>query len=138
MGKRTSKVYRGMEYSAVYVVGPTEGRPVKIGMTADPEHRFTNLQHGAWVELRRFYTAWFVGKPLSMRVEAEAHRILDDAERRIRGEWFDVTAEFGEKTILVAARNLGLDVLDEEEYERRAKKAMERDAVRYASTFRRT
>lgn len=72
----------------VYVVCEAAGlRPSKVGRTRDMSARLVNLQNGNSRKLRLWWHA-YVSQPI--RVERRAHSLL--LRKRIRGEWFDVTA----------------------------------------------
>lgn len=121
-----SREFLRIQYSAVYAIGPKDhGRPVKVGYAGNIFERFANIQSGAWVPLSVHYLVWTGGRPVAVRLEAEAHRLLDAAGRRIRGEWFDVSHELARDAIHVAAQNLKLPIFSHGEMLRRCEYAQE-------------
>jgi hypothetical protein len=71
----------------VYVIGATDG-PQKIGIAANPTTRLAGIQTGSALRLEVFALV-AVAQAEARAVEAHAHSLLQD--RRIRGEWFDVS-----------------------------------------------
>lgn len=71
----------------VYVISAGDVRH-KIGMANDPEVRLRSLRTGVPDELTLIHS---VEVSHAQRAEAKAHQIL--AGKRIRGEWFDCSAE---------------------------------------------
>lgn len=102
------QLFKKLGFACVYAIGPVEGRPIKIGWTATPSGRFTDLQSANWKEMRIHDIMWTPGPPIAKRIEKEAHRILDKAGKRIRGAWFDIPVDFAVPTLQVASDNLGL------------------------------
>lgn len=87
----------------VYVIGFSEPGIVKIGSAVSPGCRLTMLQCGNPFELKLLaLVSIYEGNP--MLVEYAAHRLAK--EYRIRGEWFELSAERAVKVVLRAARNL--------------------------------
>ena len=71
----------------VYVIGP-EGGPFKIGVATSVDARRYSLQTG---NPHRLYVIATWEHEAPRMVEAQAHRAL--ADRRLQGEWFNVSAE---------------------------------------------
>lgn len=69
----------------VYLVAANRGTGVKIGWAVDPKKRLSQLQSGTREKLRLVYSR---ESTAAHRAERIAHREV--ADRRIRGEWFDV------------------------------------------------
>lgn len=84
----------------VYVIGPVDG-PQKIGFADDPKDRLSLFQTGNHARLSVNYSL-----PLARvdvrRVEQCAHFLLQ--ERRVRGEWFDVSPEEASDAISKAVK----------------------------------
>jgi len=72
--------------SSVYVIGADRG--VKIGRSQSPHERLKALQTASPLPLVLHHVS--VDTPLAAAIENLAHQYL--AERRLEGEWFDVTA----------------------------------------------
>jgi hypothetical protein len=66
----------------VYVIG--NGSYVKIGISANPAKRLSEMQTGSPMELRPF---WLIGTADASRLEAALHARY--AAHRTRGEWYD-------------------------------------------------
>ncbi len=112
----------------VYVIGFEEPGIVKIGSAANPGMRLTELQCGNPFELKLLATvSIYSGNPCL--VEFAAHRLA--SQYRIRGEWFDLSAERAVKIILRAARNAKVShaayaaVLAQAEIERTAERVLD-------------
>ena len=101
-------------YSAVYVVKDKElGRPCKIGISGDPPHRARSMLTDSWRKLELCTYFWFAGARVSERVESAAHGMVD--EHRVHGEWFDIDGEEAEMAVVLAAKEVGVEIIDEEE-----------------------
>jgi DNA-binding XRE family transcriptional regulator len=73
----------------VYVAGSDEG-PKKIGIADDVAKRLCSLQGASPYPLKVIYAQKFSAWAAGM-VERKAHQAL--ADRRMRGEWFDVSGD---------------------------------------------
>ena len=96
---------------------------MKIGAATNPGMRLNELQCGNPFELKLMATvSIYTGNP--KLVEYAAHRLAQ--KYRIRGEWFELSAERAVKMILRAARNMKVvhaayaAVLAQADIERRA------------------
>lgn len=70
----------------VYVIAPVTKWPCKIGVSQDVRKRLRALQAFHWEELRLFHCR------LHSRVyNAEAFLHSQFKDRRLKGEWFDIT-----------------------------------------------
>lgn len=83
--------YKQVEcYGSLYVIGPTSGYPMKIGITDRIKHRLSSIQSGSWQEIKLFALLWGPG-PAAFLTE---QRVLADAKRtgiHERGEWIATT-----------------------------------------------
>src|SRR5947208_3494397 len=95
--------FEELEYTAVYLMGPEAGRPVRIGWASNPGARVMEAQTYHWRPVRCHYTLWTPGKPIAQRIVEEAGRLLD--KRKLRNEWFDITVELAVGATHVAAQN---------------------------------
>lgn len=85
------KQWRGtLRFSYVYLIGPEDASPLKIGIAEDVTKRLCSLQIGNWQQLKVHHTVSVVATSAAS-VERHMHRELKD--RRLRGEWFDVTLD---------------------------------------------
>lgn len=66
----------------LYMVAPADGSRFKIGLSAQPYSRITNLEVGAGVALKLIAVV-----PAKLSFEKYLHGVLD--EYRVHGEWFD-------------------------------------------------
>lgn len=89
----------------VYIIGPDEHGPVKIGLTSRLAIRAVELQVANYECLRIFGVRFAAGSPSVNRfsvkdcfrigaeqIERKAHDKLKELDCHIRGEWFDVSA----------------------------------------------
>jgi hypothetical protein len=95
-------------YSCVYVIGPTEGAPIKIGCAANPKIRLSQFQAGNWNKLSILFHTLVLDGKLGERVVSRCHELLDRAGKRIDRDWFDVPLDRAKKVIEVAARHQGI------------------------------
>lgn len=75
--------------TSIYVIG-TDNGPLKIGYTADPKGRLSNLQVGQPTEIKLFYEEATETAKAKV-IEKLIHRTL--GHKRVRGEWFNVSVE---------------------------------------------
>ena len=92
----------------VYVIASAAG-PVKIGITSNPTRRFAQVLCGSSTNL------WFAFLGLTTthgasQVEAACHSHF--ADRRTRGEWFDVAPERAAAEVIRTAARLGFRMID--------------------------
>lgn len=81
----------GLPNCHVYVVGPKEDRPVKVGVSVDGLSRLSGLQTGNWVDLYVRKARWAESVADARRLEKMTHDSLRG--KNLSGEWFDVTSE---------------------------------------------
>ncbi len=75
----------------LYVIAPRgEGRPVKIGIAAQPNQRLAQLQTGNPETLELVEKFWAGTREQAAYWEMLAHKLFE--ESRLAGEWFDCTA----------------------------------------------
>lgn len=108
-GKASDKIHalfgQRVDFCAVYAIGSDEKkRPIKIGYAENVERRLRELQIGNPDKLKIIGLAWVMSWKLARRIEKRCHAILDKANKRIDGEWFDIDGEWAKKVIAVAAR----------------------------------
>jgi len=85
----------------VYAVGPLGGRPLRIGWARQLKDRMQELQLGSWKELSIHHLVWMVGDMLAIRLLNDVTKLVD--QRRLHGDWFDITADLGTNAIRIAA-----------------------------------
>lgn len=123
-------IYLELGFACVYAVGPTGGRPLRISWAKQLGEKLKELQPGCWKELQIHDVAWTVGDMLAIRLLNETAGILDKAKRRLTGDWFDVTPEFAQQALRLAAEKCGVptfthaDMLDKVRAERKRRIAI--------------
>jgi predicted GIY-YIG superfamily endonuclease len=74
----------------VYVIGREQG-PVKVGISADPATRLTNIQVGCPFQLKLLYVRKLRSRAHAKHHEKSFHEVWENDH--IRGEWFKLDAE---------------------------------------------
>lgn len=88
----------------IYVIGASKGA-LKIGVATDPQARLKGLQDGNPLFLSIKYTANF-NEVEAFIVEGATHEIL--ADRRARGEWFNISLRQAVTAIQQALKVTGI------------------------------
>lgn len=99
-------IFSELGFACVYAVGPTGGRPLRIGWARQLKDRMKDLQLGCWKDLQIHDIIWTAGDMLAIRLFNEAVAVLDKAKRRLASDWFDVTPEFASQVIRLATDKL--------------------------------
>lgn len=73
----------------LYVIGRSEG-PIKIGISSTPEKRLSSVQNGCPFKIEVLYRRKFYTRDDARYIEQHFHRT--HAHVRLKGEWFDVSA----------------------------------------------
>lgn len=107
--------------AAVYVIGPKQKRPIKIGVASDIHARFANIQTCNWEQLWMYYCLWTAGNVVATRLEQLTHKILE--KNHVRGEWFDITPDLARETIHLAADKLQIKTFTHQDMLKRLAKA---------------
>ncbi|WP_298962322.1 hypothetical protein [uncultured Methylobacterium sp.] len=128
-------LFQKLGFACVYAVGPLAGRPMRIGWTSSPSGRFSNLQSSHWKEMKIHDIVWTPGKPLAQRLDEEVNRLLTQAGRHLRGDWFDVTPEMIVPTLQVATDNLKIPTFTHEAMLQRFEEAKEMRASHVLKGF---
>jgi hypothetical protein len=76
-----------------------------VGIAVDPAQRFASIQSSNFIPLRLHRFWWLPGRLISARIETEFKQHFVD--RRIRGEWFDMSLSAAEEFTAEATRKLG-------------------------------
>ena len=71
-------------FCSIYLIGPKEKSPLKIGFGLDPFARLTMLQVGNWVELFIHHNVWVADMKLARRIEGQCHKTLDKLAQSVR------------------------------------------------------
>lgn len=103
----------------VYIIAPVVdgkySRPVKVGHAKNPYARLGSIQTGSHQTLEVAATFEFPSKRVACDVERSFHDVL--ADKRVRGEWFDMDTLSAMRSICTCVR-VGLVMstkLDEQE-----------------------
>jgi hypothetical protein len=107
--KPERKIFDELKFACVYAVGPSGGRPLRIGWARQLKDRMQDLQLGSWKELAIHDIAWVAGDMLAIRIFNEAVQLVD--RRRLHGDWFDITPEFASQALRIAAEKSGVPTL---------------------------
>ncbi|WP_439357906.1 hypothetical protein [Bradyrhizobium sp. DASA03007] len=123
--KRERAIFKELSFACVYVVGPSGGRPLRISWAKQLKDKLAELQPGYWRPLSVHDVLWTAGDMLAVRVLNEATATLDKAKRRLTGDWFDVTPEYAQQVLRLAAEKTGtptfthIEMLDKVKAERK-------------------
>jgi len=101
-------IFDELQFACVYAVGPSGGRPLKIGWSKKLPDRVKQIQVGNWNALQVHDVVWTAGDMLAIRVFNEAVGLFDKARRRLTGDWFDLTPEFAQQAMRLASDKLGV------------------------------
>lgn len=101
-------IFKELGFACVYAVGPSGGRPLRIGWAKQLKDKLAELQPGCWKALSVHDVMWTAGDLLAVRLLGEATSMLDGAKRRLTGDWFDVTAELAQQTLRIAREKCGV------------------------------
>jgi len=91
----------------VYVLGPENGWPCKIGYAANLLARLHDVQVAHWQKIVVHHCGYCFDKAAALDIEKAAHRLLD--ANAMRGEWFDVAPAEALEAVLTAAKAVGAD-----------------------------
>lgn len=96
------------EFSSLYIISEGDDGPIKIGVSRNPRTRLTDLQIANPRQLTIFVTYTFV-EEIAYECEVRLHEEL--AERRVRGEWFNIRPSFILEYMPDFFKSLGFDGL---------------------------
>lgn len=89
----------GFSYCCVYLMAPFRKRPVKVGISNDPNARLCEIQISHWEPIF-VHRAWICESfGLARKVELAVHKMLDREELKLKGEWFDLTIADAAKAV---------------------------------------
>lgn len=104
-------IFAELKYACVYAAGPVGGRPLRIGASTNLLKRIECLQPGSWKELMVHHVIWTANDVLASRIAADTAALLDKSNRRMTGDWFDVTPELAAQAIRIVAEKAGIPTL---------------------------
>jgi len=90
----------------LYIVGPNDQGPVKIGRGSDAYGRVNELQIGNWVELHVLAAIETASRHDAVLLEGCVHAALGHAF--VRGEWFAVSLAYAVQAVRDVAERLGV------------------------------
>jgi hypothetical protein len=100
----------GFDYCGVYIIGPENRWPLKIGISERAYTRVNTLQTAHWSRID-CHGYWICeNRAEAAKVEKKAHDLLKDT-RHLMGEWFDVDVKKAAETILFAAQSVGVEMV---------------------------
>lgn len=102
------KVSKGPDAGCIYVIGWQSDGPVKVGKAQHPVARLGGLQCGCPYKLRLIHHSQTYKANLRT-IEAKIHAKL--ADKRLCGEWFDVSAADAAKAIRAVEWELDVEGL---------------------------
>lgn len=78
----------------IYIIAPRRGdgyyaKPVKVGIARDPHRRLREIQTGHPSELQVAVTFAMPSQSIARKIEHAFHTV--QADKRTRGEWFDIS-----------------------------------------------
>lgn len=100
-------------FHSLYLVTTESGTPVKVGIAADPAHRFSSIQCSNFIRLRLHRVWWLAGRQISGRIEKDFKARF--GALCVRGEWFEVGLAEAEAFIDAAVRAIGTWGVPEEQ-----------------------
>lgn len=95
--RRLKKALKEMGACGLYVVAPKGGKPSKIGIAEDVVTRLCALRAAHWEPLDMYHLAWLQSRLDAGTLERLTHVHLQD--KRVSGEWFDVTPDVARAAI---------------------------------------
>lgn len=108
--KAEQKLCSDLGFIAILAVGPSSGRPVRLGWTGDLKQRMRKVQHGYWKPIEIHHIVWVQGEFAAVRLLEETFALLGKSGRRLLGDWFDITPEFAEQAIKIASKKAGVTI----------------------------
>ncbi len=101
----------GFDYCGVYIIGPENRWPLKIGISERAYTRVNTLQTAHWSRID-CHGYWICeNRTEAAKVEKKAHEILKDT-RHLMGEWFDVDIRKAAETVQFAAHLAGVEMVN--------------------------
>lgn len=96
----------GLPYYHVYVIGPADGNPVKVGISNYCEKRLAHLQVGNWNPLFVHECGWLETSGAARKLEYKVHRLLEGCH--LSGEWFALSADDAIQEVRRVATGAGM------------------------------
>lgn len=102
----------GLPYCTLYLISPDNDWPCKVGISAAPRKRVTNLQTALWRPLKVDYSVWCRTREQARELERGIHETLDEDGRWMMGEWFDMKARDAVELVHFKAAVLGVECFE--------------------------
>lgn len=100
----------GFDYCGVYLIGPQNRWPLKIGISERVYARINTLQTAHWSRID-CHGYWICeNRAAAAAVEKKAHEMLKDT-RHLMGEWFDVDIKKATEVVIFAAQSVGVEMV---------------------------
>jgi hypothetical protein len=99
-------IFDELQFACIYAVGPSGGRPLRIGWARQLKDRMQSLQLGNPKELLLHECVWTAGDMLAIRVFNDVAATFDKAKRRLMSDWFDVMPDHAKQAIRLASDKL--------------------------------
>jgi hypothetical protein len=116
---------RATGLTAIYVIGPASGRPIKIGYAKRPRHRLETIKVGHWEKIIIHDAYWVANTAIAKAVEDATHAVLERQKLRLAGEWFDISASDGMAAIALVLESMGLQLMTDDYVWVEAKRAVD-------------
>jgi hypothetical protein len=98
----------GKPFCHIYIIGPREQRPVKVGVSSDCWRRLGGIQGGNWHDLFVLRSFWVESTRDARKIEQTTH--VELREQHLSGEWFEVTTEQAVAALERVASRLGIEL----------------------------
>lgn len=99
---------------AVYVIGPVQGWPCKVGIAANVQDRLMGIQTGSWEKLYIHEVFWAVSKSEALKIEKLCKRRLQ--QHCLSGEWFHVWTDDMIKELKEIISELKVTITEDDPY----------------------
>jgi hypothetical protein len=101
----------GFNYCGVYLIGPNNRWPLKIGISECAYKRIDALQTAHWQRIN-CHGYWLCeNKKAAALVERKAHELLKEGSRHLMGEWFDIDLKKAAEIVVFAADAVGVEIV---------------------------
>ncbi|WFU52235.1 hypothetical protein QA639_21240 [Bradyrhizobium pachyrhizi] len=104
-------IFDELQFACVYAAGPLGGRPLRLGASTNLKKRIECLQPGSWEPLKIHHAIWTTNEAFAVRIFNDTAALFDKANRRLVGDWFDVTSELAIQAIRIAGEKANIPLL---------------------------
>jgi len=127
------RIEAGLGFAIIYALGPADGVALKLGVASSDlalQKELKTAQHYSSSLMIVHVRAFLAGKPVALRLKAAVEAQLESQGRRVRGSWHRVDAVELSGLMVTAAREIGAELFDEAERQRRVLEAVQREMER--------